>query len=80
MQPQTMKKFLEITLGLNAHGDPQLLRIVLVNLPISRWATAIQSCHLGASRGRISLFGQRALIRSSVRSEIFVDQPHPMEN
>jgi len=43
MQPQTMKKFLEITLGLNAHGDPQLLRIVLVNLPISRWATAIQS-------------------------------------
>jgi hypothetical protein len=30
--------------------------------------------------GRISLFGQGALIRGSARSEIFVDQPHPMAN
>ena len=32
------------------------------------------------SNGRISLFGQVTLILSSVRSEIIVDQPYPMEN
>ena len=30
-------------------------------------------------RGRISLFGQGTLIFSSAKSEIFVDQPDPME-
>src|ERR1700678_2279395 len=33
-----------------------------------------------ASRVRISLFRQAILIFSSARSEIFVDQPDPMEN
>jgi len=42
------------------------------------WSTTFSAS--GKTWMRISLFGQIALIHSSARSEILIDQPHPMEN